>query len=217
MCGKFTQMATWPEVVAFSQPLVYAASERIVSTPMRMARIIRLNGQGARENVAMRWGFSKKGATTPARPDHMHARAETIDTRATFAHAFAHQRGVLLVHTFNEGEALASGKTRQWTVTPKDGAPLALAVVCEQWTNGDQSLWTFVQITVPANPLIAQITDRMPAILRPEDWGLWLGETEASLADVKALLKTYDDAGGWDFAPEQKPAKPKSATRDLLG
>ena len=34
----------------------------------------------------------------------------------------------------------------------------------------------------------ASITDRMPAILQPDDWAAWLGETDASPADVKAVL-----------------------------
>ena len=42
--------------------------------------------------------------------------------------------------------------------------------------------------------LIACITDRMPAIL-PREWQTWLGETDASLDDVKALLRTYCDGG----------------------
>jgi putative SOS response-associated peptidase YedK len=44
-------------------------------------------------------------------------------------------------------------------------------------------------ITVPPNELIGSITDRMPALIDPADWPVWLGETPAKLEDVKALLK----------------------------
>jgi len=219
MCGKFTQLATWAQVVAFSQPLgeTYPA-DIVVSTPMRMARIIRLNGEGERENVAMRWGFADRKAANPSRPKHMHARAETIDTRPTFADAFAHHRGILLVQTFNEGEELPNGKTKQWTITPQDGTPIAIAVICEEWRNGEESLWTFVQVTTPASPLIAPVTDRMPAILQPGSWGKWLGETDASLADIKALLETWDDRGAWRIAPQEAktPARNKLPPQDQL-
>lgn len=210
MCGKFTQLATWAEVVAFSQPLGGWKPEDatvIVATPMRMARIIVLDSAGARTSVEMRWGFADKNAATPARPKHMHARAETVDTLPTFAHAFAHHRGILLVDTFNEGEALPSGKTRQWTITPKHDHPVAIAVVFEEWRNGEASLLTFVQVTTPASALIAPVTDRMPAILRPEDWATWLGETDASPAEVKALLRTFEDEGEWTIAPQPAPAR----------
>ncbi len=218
MCGKFTQMATWSEVVAFSQPLGKGIpAQVVVSTPMRMARIIRLNDSGERENVAMRWGFADRNAANPVRPKHMHARAETVDTRPTFAEAFAHHRGVLLVETFNEGEELSNGKTRQWTITPRDGAPIAIAVICEAWRNGDETLWTFVQLTTPANALIAPVTDRMPAILRPQDWPAWLGETDASLAEIKRLLSTYEDGGAWSIAPQDvKKAPPRPGKQSDL-
>lgn len=221
MCGKFTQMASWREVHAFSGPLVLKMEDDavITSTPMRMAQILHLDDSGARVMTPMRWGFSKKSAVSPSRPDHMHARAETVDSLPTFASAFASGRGILMVQTFNEGEELPNGKTKQWVITPKDGEPIAIAVIFERWVRGDESFWTFVQVTTPANALIAPLTDRMPAILRREDWSLWLGETGASSDAVKATLQTYDDAGSWSIAPQEtarlKPP-PKAAPQDDL-
>src|SRR5437868_11981791 len=115
MCGKFTQMASWRDVHSFSQSLVItgAPDEIVVSMPMRFANIIRLNAAGEREVVSMRWGFAGKGDANPSRPKHMHARCETVDRLPTFANAFAHGRGILVVHTFNEGEELPDGRTMQ--------------------------------------------------------------------------------------------------------
>jgi putative SOS response-associated peptidase YedK len=79
-------------------------------------------------------------------------------------------------------------------------------VICEKWTNGAETLDTFIQVTTPANALISRITDRMPAILRPEDWATWLGETDASPAGVKAVLRTFEDGGNWTMT-EQEPAR----------
>jgi putative SOS response-associated peptidase YedK len=214
MCGKFTQMATWEEVVAFSQPLtaIPEGGAVTVSTPMRTARVIRLGEDGRREMVAMRWGFSKP-ENPSFKPDHMHARAETIDTRPTFAESFAERRGLVVVETFNEGEQLSSGKTQQWVIRPKDRKPIAIAVIWEEWAGDTGSEPTFVMVTVPPNELIGRITDRMPAILRQEDWPVWLGEADASLVEAKALLKTFDDEGAWEMtqqAKSSKQAKPKS-------
>ena len=224
MCGKFTQLSSWNEVHAFSQPLTVSAGEVIVSTPMRFANIMRLNANNERELVQMRWGFAGKDDAAPTRPKHMHARSETIDTLPTFKHAFAHARGILMVHTFNEGEEMPNGKTKQWVTTPNDGQPIAIAVVCEEWRNGPETLQTFVQVTTPANVRISRITDRMPAILPREAWPVWLGETDASLDDVKALLQTFEDDGAWTMTEQQsnrrprppKATKPPSAQRDLF-
>jgi putative SOS response-associated peptidase YedK len=218
MCGKFTQMAHWAEVVAFSRPLttIPDGEAATVSTPMRIAKVMRLGEDGGRELAPMRWGFSKPGNPS-FKPDHMHARAETIDTRPTFAGAFAERRGIVLVETFNEGEVLANGRTKQWVVRPRDRKPIAIAVIWEAWVGDNGSEPTFVMVTVAPNPLIARITDRMPAILRQKDWAAWLGECDAALADVKSLLRTFDDEGNWEMA-EQAPAKSsKAATPKAQG
>jgi len=216
MCGKFTQMATWEEVAAFSQPLVARpeGAPVTVSTPMRTATVMRLGEDGERELTPMRWGFSKP-ENPSFKPDHMHARAETIDKRPTFSEAFAERRGILLVETFNEGEELPGGKTKQWVIRPKDRKPIAIAVIWEEWAGDVGSEATFVMVTVPPNELIGRITDRMPAILRQEDWAAWLGETNASLAEAKALLTTFDDEGNWEMTEQvalshKKPKAPSS-------
>lgn len=217
MCGKFTQLASWDDVHAFSQSLTVSASaaEVVVSTPMRIANIMRLNADGRRELASMRWGFAGKDDPSPTRPKHMHARCETIDRLPTFKHVFASARGILMVHTFNEGEELPSGKTKQWVITPNDGQPIAIAVIAEEWRNGHEVLQTFVQVTTPANMLISRITDRMPAILPRETWPVRLGETDAPLGDVKALLQTYEDGGNWTMTEQEanKRARPPKATK----
>lgn len=220
MCGKFTQMASWREVHAFSRPLVTRVGGDTVqtATPMRIAHILRLDAAGKRVMVPMRWGFSRRARAAQARPDHMHARAETADQLPTFRDAFARNRGILLVHTFNEGEELPNGRTRQWVITPKDGEPVAIAVICEPGRQTEAPDWTFVQVTTPANGLIAPLTDRMPAVLPRTAWPVWLGETSASPAEAKALLMTFDDAGSWDIAPQDPRPGPKGPPQpDLFG
>jgi putative SOS response-associated peptidase YedK len=143
----------------------------------------------------------------------MHARSETIDSLPTFAEAFRHGRGILVVHTFNEGEELPNGKTKQWVITPKDGKPISIAVICEKWMNGGEMLDTFIQVTTPANAPIAKITDRMPAILRDEDWATWLGETDASQADVKAILRTIEDDGNWTMTEQESTRKASKSVK----
>ena len=73
----------------------------------------------------------------------------------------------------------------------------------------------FVMATVPPNILIGTITDRMPAIMPGDDWSAWLGETAASPAEIKALLRTVEDdwemarqASGKRAKPERPPPEP---------
>ena len=208
-------MRSWREVHAFSQPLVMAERDDAIeiATPMRFASMLQLEPQGDREIVSMRWGFASKVDAAPTRPKHIHVRCETIDTRPTFRQAFANRRGILMVHTFNEGEELPRDKTKQWVISPGDGQPIAIAVICETWCHGEETLETFVQVTTPANALISRITDRMPAILPRQAWPIWLGETDASLDQIKAVLTTFEDRGTWTMTEQSPGARSRPPKR----
>jgi putative SOS response-associated peptidase YedK len=58
----------------------------------------------------------------------------------------------------------------------KDGSAFGLAGLWENWRNPNTEKWerTFVIITVPSNDVVAQIHDRMPAILEPAAYDRWL-------------------------------------------
>jgi putative SOS response-associated peptidase YedK len=211
MCGIFTQMAGWESVVAYSEALTATDGPAETVTPMRLANVVCLDENGERQTLKMRWGAAEKGAKVPGNfPKHIHATAEKLDTYWRY---LAHQRGILIVKTFNEGQDVGS-KTIQHTITPNDGKPLGIAVIYEKWEQEDGGeLYTFVMMTTPANKQItdANVTDRMPAVLSPEKWETWLGETGASIEEAKALLVPVD--GDWMMeakAPKTaRPAKPK--------
>src|SRR5258708_34639776 len=124
--------------------------------------------------------------------------------------ALADRRGLLAVKTVNEGKELPSGKSEQCVITPRDGKPAAIAVIWERW--GEQhggSLLTFALVTVPANTLIGTITERMPAVIQPADWGKWLGRDPATAAALKALLAPSAGASAIQPAATCKPRPPK--------
>jgi putative SOS response-associated peptidase YedK len=75
---------------------------------------------------------------------------------------------------------MACGARRQTAVRDRDEEPLsvrAIAGIWENWKDPASAEWlrTFAVITVPATPLVSQIHDRMPAILKPESYDRWLG------------------------------------------
>jgi len=218
MCGKFTQMMSWRELVTLADLVGAAPSESETVTPMRFATVVTLDEDGSRKAIQMRWGMVARHAKDPmSGTKHIHARAETIDTLPTFREAFAERRGLVAVSTFNEGKEITPTKTEQHVITPRDGKPLAIAVIWERWTHRTEGeLLTFAMVTVPANALIGTITDRMPAIVKPEDWGKWLGEEPASVDALKAMLTPYE--GDWDMHPQTKTPPPKkpSAQSELF-
>jgi putative SOS response-associated peptidase YedK len=207
---------SWRELVTLADLLGAPGGDAETVTPMRFATVIARDAEGQRKAVKMRWGMVARHAKDPiSGSKHIHARAETIDTLPTFRDAFAERRGLIAVSTFNEGKEITPSKTEQYTITPRDGAPLAIAVIWERWTSHNAGeLLTFAMVTVPANPLIATITDRMPALIRPEDWRKWLGEDPASTAEIKDLLKTR--GGDWDMRPQPKKPPPPKPQPDLF-
>jgi putative SOS response-associated peptidase YedK len=65
--------------------------------------------------------------------------------------------------------------------------------------------------------LIGRITDRMPAILRQDDWPVWLGERDAATAAVKGLLRTFDDEGAWEMSEQATSKAAKAAKTNPQG
>lgn len=211
MCGKFTQMMSWDELVELADFLPRSDEREETVTPMRLANVIRRSPETfAREMVRMRWGMPKHGQSGMKGPGHIHARSESADRTRRFSDAFAHRRGILVVSTFNEGRDLPNGRTEQHVIVPNDSKALAIAVLWERWIEPTGAWFlAFAMLTVPANRLIASITDRMPAILRPEDWEKWLGEEEASVEELNKMLRPCEGDWTMSLAAGLKPAPPK--------
>lgn len=213
MCGKFVQMKDWEAMVELAE-LVLSTSHGLSETitPMRVASVIRLNADGKREVARMRWAFVPANAADQnIGTQFIHARAETIEEKPTYRDAFFNRRGLVIVRTFNEGKEITPTKTEQHVITPRDGKPLAIAVIWERWRK--LPLESFAMVTTAANALIGTITDRMPAVIAPEHWGRWLGEEPASVDELKAILKPFE--GDWDMeaaarAKSPAPKKPSS-------
>ncbi len=209
MCGKFTQMMSWGELVRFSDLIGQAEGPAETVMPMHFATVLACNDKGERRAVRMRWGLVPPGAKDPREgTKHIHARAETIENKPTFAESFAHRRGLVVVQTFNEGREVTPTKTEQHTITPRDRLPMAIAVIWDRWSERNEGmLLSFAMVTVAANKLISTITDRMPAIIQPEHWAKWLGEEPASVAELKAMLVPFE--GDWHMEPEKRTPPPR--------
>lgn len=210
-------MASWAQVVAFSQPLT---AERFVNkndadrevsyrVMSNLPVILFDKTDGRRRTLPMRWGFPDPRDWRRPRP--IHARSESIDTTPAFAESFAlGRRGIVLMKSFNEAPDV-EGPVIQHRITPEEGSVLAAAFLWRRFDIPDQPqpLFACVMVTVPANALIATLpTDRMPAFLAPEDWAVWLGEEDASPERLKARLKTVEGVR-WTMAKEERQrAKP---------
>ena len=223
-------MASWREVVDFSQPLGTVRDGPDEEVTYGVARplpvIVWDRETGKRRVVPMRWGFPH--AKDWKRPQPIHARSESIETTKAFAEAFATgQRGIVVFKTFNEGEEATTStgkpKTIQWTIDPRDGIPRGFAFVWRRFEIADlpQPMLACCMVTVPANKLLLDsilkhdADPRMPAILEDADWSTWLGENDASPEQAKAVLRTMEGVN-WEINPEKR-AKPQASRRAPSG
>jgi putative SOS response-associated peptidase YedK len=76
------------------------------------------------------------------------------------------------------------------------GGVMALAGLWATWKSpGEELVRSFTIVTTTPNDLCAEIHNRMPVILPPEAWTVWLEEEEADTRQLKALLAPYPAKG----------------------
>ena len=71
---------------------------------------------------------------------------------------------------------------------------------------------TFAVLTTPANEMVARIHDRMPAILRPEDYDRWLGMKP----DPRDLLAPFPAESMTMWPISKRVNSPQNDDADLL-
>src|SRR6516164_5168288 len=148
----------------------------------------------------MRWGLIpywakdiKIGFST------INARAEEVDTKPAFREAFQRRRCLVPLDNFYEWKKTGTGK-QPYAIALADGRLMAMAGLWETWRSPQgERVRSFAIITTVPNELWAELHNRMPVILAPETWPLWLGERSADPEQLKSLLKPYpaDDMVIW--------------------
>ena len=129
---------------------------------------------GVRRLRPMRWGFVPHWYKAPNDgPLLINARAETIAEKRAFRDACRVRRCLVAVSGFYEWERNGKDTPLPWYVTRADGAPMVFGAIWQTW--GKQQ--TCAIVTTAANDAMARIHHRLPVILTPETWALWLGES----------------------------------------
>jgi putative SOS response-associated peptidase YedK len=140
---------------------------------------------GQRRLRPMRWGFIPHWYKAPNDgPLLINARAETVAEKPAFRAACRARRCLVPVSGFYEWAREKGQTPLPWYVTRADGTPLVMAGIWQDWEHGDDRLTTCAIVTTAANAAMARIHDRIPVILGPDDWSMWLGETGKGAATL---------------------------------
>lgn len=148
---------------------------------------------GTRHLRPMRWGFIPHWYKKPnGGPLLINARSETIAEKPAFRAACRERRCLIPASGFYEWKRKDGATPLPWWVTRADGEPMVFAGIWQDWAVGDDAFTTCAIVTTDANEAMAPIHHRLPVILTPDQWPLWLGEEGKGAA--KCMKSAPEDA-----------------------
>ena len=195
MCGRYTLRATPQELAEFFE-LTRAPEleDRPNICPTQSVLGITLaDDSNKREARDFRWGLVPSWSRDPTGGAKMiNARSETAAEKPAFRAAFKRRRCLIPADGFYEWRKVAGQKKKQpCYVSVHDQPLIAFAGLWERWEKENQDpLITCTILTTSANSKISAIHDRMPVILHPETYDLWLA-AGSDTEELKALMQPY--------------------------
>lgn len=134
------------------------------------------------------WGLIPARSTDGKR--FINVRSETIETKLSFSESFAKRRCLIPADGFFEWKRSARSK-QAYYFQMSDESSFAFAGIWDSW--GKERSRACAIITTTANETLEPVHDRMPVILRPESYQLWLNpQTDA--AALRELLVPFRGA-----------------------
>lgn len=196
MCGRMIQMTP---LEVLRQIFGFAGAPnlrpRYNLAPTQDAAVIRDAGRG-REIAVLRWGLVPAWAKdTSGAAKLINARSETAADKPSFRSALRQRRCLVPVDGFYEWQAAGDGRRKQpFVIRRPDHAPFALAGLWERWQGPEGALETFAVLTTAANRTLSALHERMPVVLAPDDWAVWLDPAAPAPVVTGLLRPAPDDA-----------------------
>ena len=193
MCGRFTLHSRLN--LLLQQFAIEAGPElnpRYNIAPTQQVSVVR-NTNATRELVPLRWGLVPFWAKDSKIGNRMiNARAETVASNPSFRNAFQSRRCLVPADGYFEWQRPGNHK-QPFYIRMEDGRPFAMAGLWERW-HADQadSLETFAIITTESNSMTHDIHDRMPVILSPDAYEVWLDPEFTGKEALESFLRPYE-------------------------
>jgi putative SOS response-associated peptidase YedK len=189
MCGRYT-VTSAPEALRalfrYEEQPNFPPRYNIAPTqPIAIVRLV----DGKRHFALVRWGLLPSWVNDPkAFTLLINARGETAAEKPAFRAAMKRRRCLIPADGFYEWKAGGPHK-QPYFIRAKSGGPFAFAGLWESWTgpNGEE-LETAAIVTTTANRTLAPIHDRMPVIVPPDAFDLWLDCANVDPITASALI-----------------------------
>lgn len=193
MCGRFT-LSQPAEAIAEMLQLdqVPTLEPQYNIAPSQSVATVLVDQESHRQLKRLQWGLIPSWAKDPKIGSKMiNAKAETVAEKPSFRAAFKYRRCLVLADGFYEWQQL-KGKKQPFYIQKQDRQLLAFAGLWEHWQGSDNRVIDSCTIlTTEPNELLRPIHNRMPVVLKPEDYDLWLDPKVQQAELLQPLLRPY--------------------------
>ena len=188
MCGRFAVISA-PEAVRalFGYAETPNFPPRYNIAPTQPIAVVRFT-EGRRHFALVRWGLIPSWVKDPRTVSLMfNARGETPAEKPAYRNAMKRRRCLVPADGFYEWKRDGDRKRPYW-VHPRQRGPIAFAGLWEAWIgpNGEE-VETAAIVTTVANNALKPLHDRMPVVVPPDAFDLWL-DPSADLQTASSLV-----------------------------
>ena len=192
MCGRYAQR-TDPKKLAkeFKVAEVPNVEPRYNIAPTQDILGVAESADG-REMMFYKWGLLPSWAKDKSMGARLiNARSETVTEKPSFREAFKKRRCIIPADGFYEWKR-TDGTKQPFFFRMRDESPFGFAGLWERWEGtGGEVIHSCTILTTEANEVLRPVHDRMPVILHPDDYKLWLDGDARKLDLVREVLRPY--------------------------
>lgn len=196
MCGRF-RLSRRKQVIAERFDAISDDDDwmpRYNVAPTQPIPVVRQHpAEPTRHLSQMRWGLIPSWSKDDSRAAKMiNARSETAASLPAFQDAFRFRRCLIPADGFYEWQGRGANK-QPYCFEVNGGELFAFAGLWEGWKAASgQWIRSCTILTTTANAVSSAVHDRMPVILKPDDYDLWLDPGMSNPAVIVDLLKPFD-------------------------
>jgi putative SOS response-associated peptidase YedK len=181
--------------------------------PTQLVPIVRRDASGAKCSFELvRWGlipFWSKDRSIATKA--INAMSETAAEKPAFREALRLRRCLIPADGFYEWSSIGSKQKQPFSIGMANDSVFAFAGLWESWMDSkDGVVETCTILTTKPNVLVADVHGRMPAILKAEDYDLWLDPRVKSPAQVARCLQPFDAASMRKYPVSTRVNRPEN-------
>jgi putative SOS response-associated peptidase YedK len=196
MCGRFVTVIPADELKAIFDLIELPKIEpRYNVAPTQNIGVVRQTDDSTNHYDQLKWGLVPSWSKDPSKGASLiNARSETVAEKPSFRHAIKKNRCIIPVSGFYEWSHVGTEKHPHF-IHLADKSPMCLAGIWEHWKSPDGTnvIETFSILTTTANKLVSVLHERMPVILMPDTYGLWLDKNLQDPHHLEHLYAPFPD------------------------